>query len=91
MSYFPPGPLPQAPCPFSYKPGPGSQGTGSKAPIPALGRAGELEGISPVQLAQEYVCTEYMAPDYLEMDTAMRDPLSQSPQLVDLDLIPLET
>lgn len=57
MSCFP---LPQAPCPFSYKPGPGSQGTGSWAPIPALGRAGEQQGISPVQLAQEYVCTEYM-------------------------------
>ncbi|KAF3813952.1 hypothetical protein GH733_017984 [Mirounga leonina] len=93
MSRFPPGSLSSSSLPCFYKLGAGEPGPSFQGPRRSIGErwgpAGAHSSLQPPsELAGEYVCIKYVAPDYLGMGTAIQEPPNGHLNYVDLDLIP---
>ncbi|XP_057171204.1 insulin receptor substrate 1-like [Ursus arctos] len=93
MSRFSRGSLSSSSLPRSYtlgvrEPGPSFQGP-SRSIRERWGPAGTQPSLQPPsELAGEYVCIKYVAPDYLGMGTAIQEPHNSRLNYIDLDLIP---
>ncbi|XP_004761574.1 insulin receptor substrate 2 [Mustela putorius furo] len=93
MSRFLPGSLFSSSLPGSSELGAGESGPSFQGPRRSLGEcwgpAGAHPSLQPPsELAGEYVCIKYVAPDYLGMGTATQEPPNGRLNYADLDLIP---
>ncbi|XP_032184095.1 insulin receptor substrate 2-like isoform X2 [Mustela erminea] len=93
MSRFLPGSLFSSSLPGSYELGAGESGPSFQGPRRSMGEcwgpAGAHPSLQPPsELAGEYVCIKYVAPDYLGMGTATQEPPNGRLNYADLDLIP---
>lgn len=87
MSHFQPPSFSSSSLPFSYKPGAGDPGHWLQGPYRDAGDSWGTAGAQsclqpPSQLAGEYVCIKYPAPEYIA------NPLDGHLNYVDLDLVP---
>ncbi|XP_073740229.1 uncharacterized protein [Callorhinus ursinus] len=93
MSRSLPGSSPSSSLPRSYELGAGGPGPSFQGPRRSIGeRWGPAAAHSslqpPSELAGEYVCIKYVAPDYLGMGSAIQEAPNGHLNYVDLDLIP---
>ncbi|XP_027965805.1 insulin receptor substrate 1-like [Eumetopias jubatus] len=93
MSRSLPGSSPSSSPPRSYELGAGGPGPSFQGPRRSIGeRWGPAAAHSslqpPSELAGEYVCIKYVAPDYLGMGSAIQEAPNGHLNYVDLDLIP---
>ncbi|XP_046523158.1 insulin receptor substrate 1-like [Equus quagga] len=93
MSRFAPESFSSSTLPGFYKPGAGEPGLGLRGPRLGVGDSWGPAGAhpclqAPSELAGEYVCIEYVAPDYVGMGTTIPQPPDGRLNYIDLDLVP---